>query len=136
MTLTTRCDPRRPHRAASSPPARQPDSAYDPPSDRSRPLPDWMPGCRSENAHQYVAILREHRERIRNIDEERSEGDALLQLYRDLLSGNYLAPFYEFQAGYGNFLTSALDRSRSYVSQRPSRIDRGAVDVPLPVAGP
>jgi len=83
-----------------------------------------------------VAILREHRERIRNIDEERSEGDALLQLYRGLLSGNYLAPFYEFQAGYANFLTSALDRSRSYVSQRPSRIDREAVDVPLPVAGP
>ncbi|MDE0078641.1 MAG: hypothetical protein OXI80_12250 [Caldilineaceae bacterium] len=78
-------------------------------------LPDWMPIGTSEDAHQYVAILREHRERIRNIDEDRSEGYALLQLYRDFLSGNYLAPFYEFLAGYGSYLVSALDRSRFYV---------------------
>ena len=79
-------------------------------------LPDWMPGIRtSEDARQYVEILQEHRERIRNIDEDRSEGYALLQLYRDFLSGNYLAPFYEFLAGYSSYLTSALDRSRFYV---------------------
>ena len=79
-------------------------------------LPDWMPGIRTpEAAHQYVAILREHRERIRNIDEDRSEGYALLQLYRDFLSGNYLAPFYEFLAGYSSYLMSALNRSRFYV---------------------
>ncbi len=78
-------------------------------------LPDWMPICRSEDAHEYMAILREHRERIRNIDEDRSEGYALLQLYRDFLSGNYLAPFYEFLAGYSSYLVSALDRSRFYV---------------------
>ena len=78
-------------------------------------LPDWMPICTSEDAHKYVAILREHRERIRHIDEDRSEGYALLQLYRDFLSGNYLAPFYEFLAGYSSYLVSALDRSRFYL---------------------
>lgn len=78
-------------------------------------LPDWMPIGRSEDAHLYVEILREHRERIRNIDEDRSEGYALLQLYRDFLSGNYLAPFYEFLAEYSGYLESALDRSRFYV---------------------
>ena len=78
-------------------------------------LPDWMPICTSEDAHQYVAILREHKERIRNIDEDRSEGYALLQLYRDFLSGNYLAPFYDFLAGYSSYLVSALDRSWFYV---------------------
>ena len=79
-------------------------------------LPDWMPSIRtSEDARQYVGILREHRERIRNIDEDRSEGYALLQLYRDFLSGNYLAPFYEFLVGYSSYLVSALDRSRFYV---------------------
>ena len=60
-------------------------------------------------------FCREHRERIRNIDEDRSEGYALLQLYRDFLSGNYLAPFYEFLVGYSSYLVSALDRSRFYV---------------------
>lgn len=78
-------------------------------------LPDWMPICTSEDAHQYVEILREHRERIRSVDESRSEGYALLQLYRDFLSGNYLEPFYEFLAGYGSYLISELSRSRFYV---------------------
>ena len=79
-------------------------------------LPDWMPGIRTpEDARRYVEILQEHRERIRSIDEDRSEGYALLQLYRDFLSGNYLAPFYEFLAGHSSYLVSALDRSRFYV---------------------
>ena len=79
-------------------------------------LPDWVPGIRTfEDARQYIAVLQEHRERIRNIDEDRSEGYALLQLYRDFLSGNYLAPFYEFLVGYSSYLISALNRSRFYV---------------------
>ena len=79
-------------------------------------LPDWVHDIRTfEDARHYIAILQEHRERIRNIDEDRSEGYALLQLYRDFLSGNYLAPFYEFLAGYSSYLMSALDRSRFYV---------------------
>lgn len=79
-------------------------------------LPDWMPGVRtSEDARLYLDILHEHRERIRNLDESRSEEYALLQLYRDFLSGNYLAPFLEFLAGYVSYLISELNRSRFYV---------------------
>lgn len=79
-------------------------------------LPDWMPICTSDDAYLYVTILEEHREHIRSINENRSEGYALLQLYRDFLSGNYFAPFYEFLAGYSSYLIHhALDRSQFYV---------------------
>ena len=78
-------------------------------------LPDWMPICTSDDAYLYVTILEEHREHIRSINEDRSEGYALLQLYRDFLSGNYFAPFYEFLAGYSSYLIHALDRSQFYV---------------------
>lgn len=79
-------------------------------------LPDWMPAIRtSDDAGIYVSILREHQERIRAIDEDRSEGYALLQLYRDFVSGNYLAPFFEFLADYSSYLMSALDRSQFYI---------------------
>lgn len=79
-------------------------------------LPDWMPAIRtSADAEQYIAILQEHRERIRSMDEERSEGVTLLQLYRDFVSGNYLRAFLEFCAGYSSYLVNALDRSQFYI---------------------
>lgn len=79
-------------------------------------LPDWMPTIRtSEDAETYIAILQEHRDRIRAIDEERSEGYALLHLYRDFVSGGYIEAFFEFLAGYSSYLTSALDRSQFYI---------------------
>lgn len=78
-------------------------------------LPDWMPIPTSEDARCYVEILQEHRERVRSINEDRSEGYALLQLYRDFLSGNYLAPFYEFLTGYSSYLISELNHRRFYV---------------------
>ena len=78
-------------------------------------LPDWMPIPTSEDARCYVEILQEHRERVRSINEDRSEGYALLQLYRDFLSGNYLAPFYEFLTGYSSYLIRELNHRRFYV---------------------
>lgn len=79
-------------------------------------LPDWMPAIlSSSDAEEYIAILREHRERIRAIDEERSEGYALLHLYRDFVSGGYIEAFFEFLADYSNYLTSALDRGQFYI---------------------
>ena len=100
-------------------------------------LPDWVPGIRTfEDARQYIAILQEHRERIRNIDEDRSEGYALLQLYRDFLSGNYFAPFYEFLAGYSSYLISALDRSRFYVKPFSETYLRRLFDMTNPTLAP
>lgn len=79
-------------------------------------LPDWMPQVQSmDDAQTYRAILHEHYERVRSVDDERSEGYTLLQLYRDFVSGNYLEPFFEFCVGYSSYLTSALDRSQFYV---------------------
>ena len=100
-------------------------------------LPDWMPGIRtSEDARLYVDILQEHRERIRNLDESRSEEYALLQLYRDFLSGNYLAPFYEFLVGYSSYLISALDRSRFYVKPFSETYLRRLFDMTNPTLAP
>lgn len=79
-------------------------------------VPDWMPEVRClEDALTYRAILREHHERVRSIDDDRSEGYALLQLYRDFVSGNDLTPFFEFLADYSSYLTSALDHGQYYI---------------------
>lgn len=100
-------------------------------------LPDWMPHIRmSEDAEGYVAILQEHQGRIRAIDEDRSEGYALLQLYRDFLSGNYFAPFYEFLAGYSSYLISALDRSQFYIKPFSETNLRRLFDMAKPELSP
>ncbi|MCB0047791.1 MAG: hypothetical protein KDD92_20380 [Caldilineaceae bacterium] len=79
-------------------------------------LPDWMPHIvTSDDALEFIDVLEEHRERIRAIDEERSEGYTLLQRYRDFLSGNDLPTFFTFLAGYSSYLISELDRSHFYV---------------------
>jgi len=79
-------------------------------------LPDWMPKIENvDDAQLYRAILHEHYERIRTIDDDRSEGYELLQLYRDFISGNYLAPFFEFCVQYSRFLVSELDRGHFYI---------------------
>ena len=66
----------------------------------------------------------------------RSEEYALLQLYRDFLSGNYLAPFYEFLVGYSSYLISALDRSRFYVKPFSETYLRRLFDMTNPTLAP
>lgn len=79
-------------------------------------LPDWMPQLRSfADARLLQTIVQEHLERIGSIDEERSEGHTLLQHYRDFVSGRDLPRFYAFNAGYGSYLISALERSHFYI---------------------
>ena len=79
-------------------------------------LPDWMPKIETlDDAHLYRAILREHYERIRAIDDDTSDGYALLHLYRDFVSGNYLDPFFEFCVDYSSYLVGALDSSKFYI---------------------
>jgi hypothetical protein len=81
-------------------------------------LPDWMPSIvSSDAAADYIEVLQEHLDRIDAIDRERetSEGYALLQLYRDFLSGNYLNPFFAFLSGYCSYLISAINRSNYFV---------------------
>ncbi|MCB0112488.1 MAG: hypothetical protein KDD84_00275, partial [Caldilineaceae bacterium] len=79
-------------------------------------LPDWMPHIETiDDASLFVALVREHHDRVRSIDEDRSEGYALLQLYRDFLSGNYTAPFFAFLGSYSSYLMSAINRSNYFV---------------------
>jgi hypothetical protein len=75
-----------------------------------------MPQLRSfADARLLQTIVQEHLERIGSIDEERSEGHTLLQHYRDFVSGRDLPRFYAFNAGYGSYLISALERSHFYI---------------------
>ncbi len=79
-------------------------------------LPDWMPQIRSyADATLYRTLLQEHLERIRAIDEERSDGYRLLQGYREFVGGRDVRLFLDFCAGYGSYLISELGKSRFYV---------------------
>ena len=79
-------------------------------------LPDWMPDIRSPTeVRVFKAILEEHHERIRSIDETHSDGYQLLLRYRDFLSGDELDALFDFLADYGRFLISELEREHYYV---------------------
>ncbi len=79
-------------------------------------LPDWMPQIKTfTDVRMLQGIIQEHRERIRSIDESRSEGYALLLQYRNFVSGDDLDSFFSFCSGYSSYLISELDRSHFYV---------------------
>lgn len=81
-------------------------------------LPDWMRSINSSQAATgYLDVLQEHLDRIDAIDRERetSEGYALLQLYRDFVSGNYIEAFFEFLADYSSYLISAIDKGNFFI---------------------
>ncbi len=79
-------------------------------------LPDWMPDIRSPaEVREFKTILEEHHERIRAIDESRSDGYQLLLRYRDFLSGDELDALFDFLADYGRFLLSELEHDRYYI---------------------
>ncbi len=79
-------------------------------------VPDWAPKITSfEQVDRFKHIVDEHLERIQAIEEEKSEGAALLQKYRDFAAGGQLRAFFDFIAGYSSYLTSAIERSNFYV---------------------
>lgn len=79
-------------------------------------IPDWAPKITSfDQVERFKQIVEEHLERIQSIDEEKSEGAALLQKYRDFVAGGQLRAFFDFAAGYSSYLTSAIERSNFYV---------------------
>jgi hypothetical protein len=79
-------------------------------------VPDWAPRIESfEQVQVFKAVIDEHMERIQAIDEEKSEGAALLQRYRDFVSGGQLRAFFDFAVGYSSYLVSAIERSNFYV---------------------
>lgn len=79
-------------------------------------IPDWAPKITSfDQVERFKQIVEEHLERIQPIDEEKSEGAALLQKYRDFVAGGQLRAFFDFAAGYSSYLISAIERSNFYV---------------------
>ncbi|HHY56489.1 MAG TPA: hypothetical protein GYA08_13765 [Chloroflexi bacterium] len=79
-------------------------------------IPDWAPKITSlDQVERFKQIVEEHLERIQSIDEEKSEGAALLQTYRDFVAGGQLRAFFDFAAGYSSYLISAIERSNFYV---------------------
>jgi hypothetical protein len=79
-------------------------------------IPDWAPKITSfDQVDRFKQIVEEHLERIQSIDEEKSEGAALLQKYRDFVAGGQLRAFFDFASGYSSYLISAIERSNFYV---------------------
>lgn len=79
-------------------------------------VPDWAPKIASfDQVDRFKHVVDEHLERIQAIDEEKSEGAALLQKYRDFVAGGQLRAFFDFTAGYSSYLISAIERSNFYV---------------------
>lgn len=70
-------------------------------------LPNWLE--RIESAEEVIAmqaVIREHINIIRSIDESKSSGYNLLRLYRQFLTGQELAAFFAFIVGFSNYLMS------------------------------
>lgn len=84
-------------------------------------LPHWMKVDDASGVRTYRAIIAEHTSVIGNLKQDEtpaSEGGeelALLSRYRDFLSANDVTAFFDFTAGYGGYLMSALERERFWI---------------------
>jgi hypothetical protein len=78
-------------------------------------LPVWAKVSDSWEQSHLQEALQEHIERIRSLDESRSEEYALLQLYRDFISADQWDKFFDFTAAYGRFLLGQLERKNFYI---------------------
>lgn len=79
-------------------------------------LPAWTGDVRSrEEVLSLRAVIQEHQEIIRSIDEGRSDGYNLLLRYRDFLSGQRWDDFFEFAAGYSHYAMSRLAQGQRWV---------------------
>lgn len=78
-------------------------------------LPEWARISEAMERVQLKEVIEEHIERMRAIDENRSEGYSLLLLYRDFISGNQWDKLFEFLIVYGRFMLSQIDRGNYFV---------------------
>lgn len=93
-------------------------------------LPGWFP-VTSDNVEEWLEILEEHRQILRNLDEERSKEAELLFLYRDFLSAGrgseQTKELLEFLASYASYLmrvgveADSPDKWRRQVKQFTTR---------------
>jgi hypothetical protein len=72
-------------------------------------LPPWL--HRIETVEDVVAVqgvIDEHEKLIRPLEEQFQEGSELLSAYRDFLTGNRIDAFFDFCAGYGEYVVHTL----------------------------
>jgi len=72
-------------------------------------LPPWL--HRVETVEDVIAVQRvidEHEKLIQPLEEQFQEGSELLSAYRDFLTGNRLDAFFDFCAGYGEYVVHTL----------------------------
>ena len=77
-------------------------------------LPGWVRPRSHDDLAQLRSALDEHLVIVRNLDETRGDQFNLLNRYRDFLSANDLAPFFDFTTAYSGFIISQYER-RKYV---------------------
>ncbi|GAA5503710.1 hypothetical protein Dxin01_03471 [Deinococcus xinjiangensis] len=75
-------------------------------------LPNWVRLEDDAGRGEWLDILKEHRQIIRNLDESHSEESNLLEKYRDFLSGQDTQAFLEFLSDYGPHVLRLADRGK------------------------
>lgn len=78
-------------------------------------LPSWirLDGENTDGQRKtWLAVLEEHRQVIRNLDESHSEERNLLEQYRDFLSGQDVHEFLDFLSDYGPHALRLADRGK------------------------
>ncbi|GAB4443246.1 MAG: hypothetical protein Kow00120_12480 [Anaerolineae bacterium] len=75
-------------------------------------LPGWVIVTNAQDVADYLAVLEEHVAVVRGLDESHSDAFALLQDYRDFLSGDDLAAFFRFTDGYAAYIIGQRERNR------------------------
>lgn len=78
-------------------------------------LPRWAAITEAMDRYELQETLEEHIDRIRALDESRSEGYNLLRLYRDFICGNQWHKLFDFLVSYGPYLLSQIERNHYYV---------------------
>jgi len=72
-------------------------------------LPPWLNSIETlADVSAVQEISKEHEKILRPLEEQFQEGGCLLHAYRDFLTGNQIEAFFEFCAGYGEYVIHAL----------------------------
>src|SRR6266700_957394 len=80
-------------------------------------LPPWLQDIVTwQDVTAVQSVIEEHALIIQPLEEKFQEGSSLLSSYRDFLTGNQLDAFFDFCAGYGEYVVHAL-RTQSRVKQ-------------------
>lgn len=79
-------------------------------------LPRWVGNVKNrEDVLALKDVISEHLGVVRGINEEQSDGYRLLEHYRDFLSASDWSIFFQFTAGYSQYLMGELIRGRTWV---------------------